>query len=116
MAVYLLHFDRPYKHARLYIGYVQSAQHLENRLQEHRSGQGARLLQVVIACGIGFTLARTRDGGRDLERQLKRRKCASRLCPICRRSESDDHSPHQSVSGEEKREARTQPGKRGQME
>ena len=39
--IYLLHFDRPYKHARHW------AQDLNSRLAEHRRGTGAPLLQVV---------------------------------------------------------------------
>ncbi|MBA2243651.1 MAG: GIY-YIG nuclease family protein [Gemmatimonadetes bacterium] len=79
--VYLLHFAQPYRHARHYLG---STDNLERRLQEHRSGAGARLLEVITEAGIDFTLARTWSGGRALERQLKNRKEAPRLCPLCR--------------------------------
>jgi hypothetical protein len=34
--------------------------------------------------GIGWKLARTWEGSRQRERQLKRRGGASRRCPICR--------------------------------
>jgi hypothetical protein len=37
----------------------------------------------VQAKGIGFVVAATWPGGLALERQLKRRKHASRFCPIC---------------------------------
>ena len=80
MTVYLLHFDRPYKHARHYTG---STDNLPARLRAHQRGQGARLLAVVAAAGIGWTLARTWPGGRDRERQLKRQGGASRHCPLC---------------------------------
>ncbi|MFI6814737.1 hypothetical protein ACIBG7_20155 [Nonomuraea sp. NPDC050328] len=79
--VYLLHFDRPYRHARHYIGWT--AGDLERRLQQHRSGKGARLLEVITAAGISFAVARIWDGGRNLERSLKRRGGASRCCPLC---------------------------------
>jgi predicted GIY-YIG superfamily endonuclease len=78
--VYLLHFERPYKHARHYVGYTDD---LDRRLAEHRSGSGARLLAVIAEAGIGWTLARTWPGGRDLERAIKRAGHTPRLCPIC---------------------------------
>jgi hypothetical protein len=80
--VYLLHFDRPYKHARHYLGWT-AAGHLDSRIAAHRSGQAARLMAVVEAAGIGFELARTWPGGRTRERQIKRQGGASRCCPMC---------------------------------
>jgi len=79
--VYLLHFDRPYRHARHYLGYAAD---LDARLKRHKAGNGARLLQVVMDTGISWVLARTWPGGRDVERKLKRQKNSPRLCPICR--------------------------------
>lgn len=61
--VYLLHFDRPYKHARHYLGWAKD---LDARLEHHRAGTGARLLAVLKEHGIGFVLAG-----------------ASRCCPVC---------------------------------
>jgi predicted GIY-YIG superfamily endonuclease len=78
--VYLIHFDRPYKHARHYIGWASD---LDARLTEHAAGRGARLLAVVKAAGIGWTLARTWTGSRVRERQLKNQGGASRRCPAC---------------------------------
>jgi predicted GIY-YIG superfamily endonuclease len=78
--VYLLHFEQPYKHARHYLGWTAD---LPARLAEHASGRGARLLAVVQAAGIGWTLARTWSGSRVRERQLKRQGGASRRCPLC---------------------------------
>lgn len=80
MLCYIIHFDRPYKHARHYIGVTRD---LDKRLALHRSGQGARLLQVLNQAGIGYQVVRTWDGGRAVEKQLKARKAAPRLCPIC---------------------------------
>ncbi len=79
--VYLIHFDRPYRHARHYIGYTEN---LEQRLEAHRAGHGSRLIQVVREHGIGWRVARTWDRGRDYERVLKRVGHASRYCPICK--------------------------------
>lgn len=80
--IYLLHFDRPYKHARHYTGWTPDG-NLDARLAAHKAGRGARLTQVVAQAGIGWTLARTWPGDRTRERQLKRQGGASRRCPIC---------------------------------
>jgi predicted GIY-YIG superfamily endonuclease len=80
--VYLIHFVEPYKHARHYTG---SAQDLFHRLDQHRNGTGARLMQVVRAAGIEWVVARTWPGGRRLEYKLKSQHNAPKnLCPICR--------------------------------
>ena len=78
--VYLLHFDRPYRHASHYTDWTT---HLTERLTEHENGRGARLLAVAHAAGIGWTLARTWTGNRTIERALKRQGGASRRCPLC---------------------------------
>src|SRR5215475_673104 len=78
--VYLLHFDRPYQHARHYTGWSED---LPKRLAEHAEGRGARLTAVVRAAGIGWQLARTWTADRCFERRLKRRHGAARYCPIC---------------------------------
>lgn len=77
---YLLHFDKPYEHAGHYLG---SAQDLQRRLAQHRSGNGARLIEVITEAGIGFTLVRTWKGGRDVEKRLKGWHNGRKLCPIC---------------------------------
>lgn len=79
--VYLLHFDRPYHHARHYIGCTSN---LAQRLRDHRAGRGARLMEVIVQAGISFRVARVWDGGRTVERKLKDRKNAGDLCPICK--------------------------------
>src|SRR5262245_50756422 len=78
--VYLLHFDRPYRHARHYTGWASD---LDRRLAEHACGRGARLLAVITEAGIGWTVARTWCGTRSFERALKRQGGASRRCPLC---------------------------------
>jgi predicted GIY-YIG superfamily endonuclease len=78
--VYLLHFERPYKHARHYIGWAED---LEARLALHAAGRGARLLTVVRDAGITWELARTWEGTRHRERQIKIQGGASRCCPLC---------------------------------
>lgn len=89
MAVYLLHFDRPYRHARHYMGFARSVKAMHERIDVHYQatigdGKHHRLLQVARAAGISFTLARYwPNGTRDDERRRKRRG-KSALCPICR--------------------------------
>jgi predicted GIY-YIG superfamily endonuclease len=92
MTVYLLHFDRAYvgtrrnpaaqrtQIAQHYLGYAGD---VAARIERHRSGQGARLIEVITQAGIAFTLAATWPGGRAEERRLKRQHHAARLCPIC---------------------------------
>lgn len=88
MTVYLIHFERPIGdldnprgQARHYLGYTDD---LDARLAAHRSGNGARLMEVVKQVGIGWELARTWPGDRGLERRLKNQHNARRFCPICK--------------------------------
>lgn len=82
--VYLLHFDTPYKHAKHYLGFVETGEGLQARLTRHAKGQGARLMEIVSGAGIGFKLARSwQNATRDFERKLKNRKETPQLCPIC---------------------------------
>ncbi len=85
--VYLLHFDKPYRHARHYLG---STNDLDGRLARHREGNGARLIQVVTEAGIGFSLAKlwvfdTEKEARVFERGMKKRKNTPQFCPLCNR-------------------------------
>lgn len=113
MTVYLLHLDQPIPRGVSPAGkplmaqhYIGVADNLEARLEEHRHttwapldepeatqkggtrrghvhGAGSVLIAFANFLGIPWQLARTWDGGRSLERKLKNRKCAPRLCPIC---------------------------------
>ena len=87
MTVYLLHFSdliAPGRHtAQHYLGFTED---LDRRIAEHDAGEGSRLCQVAKERGLTFVVARTWQGGRLLERQLKGRHEGPRLCPICRQS------------------------------
>lgn len=89
MALYLLHFDRPYRHARHYLGYARDVAAMHARIDMHyaaseRDGQNHRLMVAVRAAGISFTLARVwPDGTRQDERRKKQRGHA-RHCPLCK--------------------------------
>lgn len=80
--IYLLHFSRPFKHARHYLGWAGEGR-LEQRLEHHKRGTGAVLLRHVAAAGITWELARTWEGDRFRERSLKAQGGRSRMCPIC---------------------------------
>jgi predicted GIY-YIG superfamily endonuclease len=80
MTVYLIHLAQPYHHARHYLGCTHD---LTNRLAMHRKGTGAKLLRAVSRAGIPFEVVRTWDGYRQEEVQLKARKNAPKLCPVC---------------------------------
>jgi predicted GIY-YIG superfamily endonuclease len=86
VTVYLLHFDQPLKHATHYLG---STDNLEERLQAHRGGYGARIMEVLHEQGIGFQLVRTWEGGKRKEMQLKRGHDGRRLCPVCSEGDED---------------------------
>lgn len=82
--IYLLHFDRPYKHAKHYLGWTTN---LDQRLAQHTAGgaDSGRLMAVIKAAGIGFQLARVwTEATRDYERTLKGRG-KGRICPLCKR-------------------------------
>jgi predicted GIY-YIG superfamily endonuclease len=82
MAVYLLHFEPSYKHARHYTGYADD---VAPRVYAHLHGKGARLTQVATEAGCTLLLVRVwEDGDRKLERKLKQRHGSAPLCPICR--------------------------------
>jgi predicted GIY-YIG superfamily endonuclease len=79
--IYLLHFDRPLKHAKHYLGWTRD---LDARLAYHGSGNGARLLAACKREGIGWKLARTwGPSNRHRERQIKNQGGLSRSCPMC---------------------------------
>lgn len=81
--VYLLHFAERYHHAGHYIGWTSNG--VDDRLAQHLAGYGSPLVAAVVDSGIDVVVARTWNGDRSLERQLKDLKATPRLlCPICR--------------------------------
>jgi predicted GIY-YIG superfamily endonuclease len=79
--VYLICFDRAYKHARHYLGW---AKNIKQRISEHRNGQGARLLAVINEVGIEWEVVRVRkDADRSVESRFKHSHDRVSLCPIC---------------------------------
>ncbi len=68
-------------HAQHYLGW---ALNLEGRIYMHRIGRGAKFLRAANRAGIAWQVVRTWEGGKDLERKLKRSHHAARFCPICK--------------------------------
>jgi len=79
--VYLIHFDKPYKHAQHYIGFTNN---LDARVDRHKKKNGSKLLKAVENAGIGFKVVKTWEGGQKFRTAIKKQKNASRFCPICR--------------------------------
>jgi len=78
--VYLLHFDRPYRHARHYVGFTTD---LKRRLEWHRLGKSAALMTAIKNAGIGFTVARVwHNVTVAFERRISRTSI-KRWCPLC---------------------------------
>lgn len=93
-SVYILHYERPLGNpdnaramAQHYTGF---AENLEERLEEHRTGnyagKVAKLPKAFQLAGIGFTVAHLETGvPQAREYQFKRKiKNARHACPICR--------------------------------
>ena len=82
--VYIIHFSRKLAHAGHYVGWVKN--NLETRLEKHRKGTGARLLQVLKEKGISWEVALVLNGNRKLERAIKKRHYGriAKICPICK--------------------------------
>jgi len=83
MAVYVLHFDPPYRHARHYIGFTVEKTP-DRRLWQHLNGRGSPLVKAAVAAGCEVRVAAFwRSGTRTFERWLKRRADVYKWCPCC---------------------------------
>jgi hypothetical protein len=88
--VYLIHFEIKFKHCQHYIGFSGSKSLFKKRIAHHLANSGSRLLRAVNLAGIAWSVVRTWDDmDGNFERQLKKRKNASRLCPICKQLKKD---------------------------
>jgi len=75
--IYMLHFHHPYRQVQHW------TEDLLDRLDAHATGHGARLIAVIWAAGIGFTVVRICEGTRRTERAIKNAGGAVRYCPAC---------------------------------
>lgn len=90
--IYLLHFDRPFGHAKHYLGWAEN-QNWSERIEQHRSGQGSKLMSYVIGAGIGFVVAKLWDNKtRHDERRWKARG-KGQICPICLKAKAANKVP-----------------------
>ena len=78
--IYLICFDKPYHHARHYLGFTTD---LQKRIDKHMSGEGSKLLRAVTEAGITWSVVKTWEGDRNFERSLKNKKNTPKLCPRC---------------------------------
>ena len=83
MIVYLIHLDKPVNPnfpAQHYLGWTVN---LKNRINQHRTNQGAAILRAANQRGIAWEVVATWEGGRGLEVQFKRGRNHKRHCPKC---------------------------------
>ena len=88
MDLYIIHFSKPFKHARHYIGIAQDA---EKRFERHLSGRGAVLIREAIKADIGIKFTKyiisTHDGystAKAEEKRIKSHNNHKKRCPECR--------------------------------
>lgn len=87
MAVYVLHFDPPFRRARHYVGFTDQAD-IADRFLEHVNGRGSPLVKAAVAAGSRVEIAHVFvDGDRTFERRIKRSTDVSRWCRLCGRHE-----------------------------
>lgn len=84
--VYLIHFERPFKHAQHYLGWATD---VTERIKRHvslaRKRRGSALMRAVVEAGIAFKIVRLwGDKTRDEERRMHLWGSGTRLCPVCR--------------------------------
>lgn len=91
-AVYLIHFEPAYKHARHYLG---STNNILKRIHRHSVGSGANIVRVALDAGCNCIVSRiwwceTDKEARKLEKKLKNRH-SPKLCPICKSGGSHEN-------------------------
>lgn len=95
MTVYLIHFSEPLgsdrHHAQHYIGFAND---VDGRLYYHRKGSGSAITRAAKKRGLDLQVVRTWEGGKDLERKLKARHEAPRLCPLCQAQAKANRKNH----------------------
>lgn len=89
--LYVLHFDKPYKHAKHYTGI---AKNVLKRIALHKNGTGARLTQVLKENEISFRYNIIKEfpnfsEAHAYEKYLKTKiKKPQNYCPICKEEKS----------------------------
>lgn len=80
--VYLIHLESPLPgNKRHYVGYTDN---LGQRIEQHRSGEGAKFLKQANEAGINWLVVRVwLDADRDKEKSVKSMS-AKIVCPVCK--------------------------------
>lgn len=75
--IYILQFNQPLGNpanpkgmARFYVGWCEKRR-FDERMQEHLTGNGAKITQWAVSQGIGWTVVLTMPGDRGVERWIK---------------------------------------------
>jgi predicted GIY-YIG superfamily endonuclease len=80
--VYLICFSKKLSHAKHYIGWTEKP--LEERIADHKSGKGAKILAHLAKVGIPFKVVKTWENETGhFEQKLKRQKNSRHHCPNC---------------------------------
>lgn len=86
-AVYVLHFDPPFKQAKHYVGFTDQ-EDVGDRIVEHLKGTGSRLVRAAVGAGVTIHIAHVFVGAdRHFERRIKRSTDVCRWCRMCGRHE-----------------------------
>lgn len=92
--VYVVHFERPYKHARHYLGWTRE---LKQRFYRHTSlapiRRGSALMRAVVAAGIAFKVVRVWPDRTRYDERRKHGNGHSQRCPVCCGRVSFEDSP-----------------------
>jgi hypothetical protein len=84
---YLLHFSEkignPSNRRAMAGHYVGTTDDLARRLRQHQLGVGSAITRAAVERGVVLFVARTWPGGRVVEKRIKGRKNAPKLCPAC---------------------------------
>lgn len=88
MIVYLIHLEKPVNPDRPAQHYLGWTTNLSNRIEQHRTNQGAKILKAANQRNIKWEVVATWNCGRGGEVQFKRRRNHKRYCPKCQQKNS----------------------------
>jgi len=81
--VYLLHFDRPFRHMRHYVGSVASLAELEQLLEHPTIRARSPILAAATLAGVQFSVGRVWRGGALRADLVRDQQNHARYCDIC---------------------------------
>ncbi len=81
---YLIHLDDPLANgSQHYIGYARDRQHLEERIQKHLAGIGARYLKVAHRQKVSYRVVRIWRSATSADEKRLKQLGGKNLCPHC---------------------------------